>query len=154
MDERTETGGGGYVGGNAETGRDFTGRDDRSVNVYPSPPATPDNFGWWLADIRDSLIDLRAEQRHRLGSIEAEQRTQDRHLSKLTSDVAELKEIRHSVAEIRHRVEQLMQMEPELREDFGRDLRDLRSGFSFHFTLLWLANAFLLAGVFWALFVK
>lgn len=156
------TGGGAAVGGNASTGGgDFTGRDDRSINVYPPPPATPDNFGWWLGDIREKLITLRVEQGQRLERIESEMRAQDRHLGKLTGDVAELKELRHTVFDLRHvmsdlarQVNQLMQMEPELREDFSRDLRDLREGFTFHFTLLWLVNAILIAGVAWAVFVK
>lgn len=64
MDERTETGGGGYIGGNVDqTGGNFAGRDRISIHNHPSQDLSRHDLYEELLQIHEAAADTRGDMK-------------------------------------------------------------------------------------------
>lgn len=133
-----------------------TRTDERSPvqNIYN--PERVDKSDWpnWVAYLQVDLVRIQTGLERDLGAISTELKTQDRHLSKMAGDVAELKGLRHTVNELRHtvgelerRMRQVTEMENDIRSEMDGKVTNLERSVGMQLAVSWIFQAILFVGM-------
>jgi len=88
-----------------------------------------------------------------LNNISTDLKILSRDFTSLNQQVIALGMMRRDIDEIRRLVAKLAEVEPELRDEFTRQIVDLRGNTSFHLSALWISVGLLMFGVALALFL-